>query len=46
MTLATKDLPIGTKIFDDLANLVDRLLHADQAAPETVEMARAALGKR
>lgn len=45
-TLARGDLPPGTKIFDDLANLVDRLLHAEQAAPDTVELARAALAKK
>ena len=45
-TLATGDLPHGTKIFDDLASMVDRLLHAEQAAPETIEMARAALGRK
>jgi len=45
-TLAKGDLPPGTKIFDDLANLVDRLLHAEQAAPDTVELARAALAKK
>ncbi len=45
-TLAKGDLPPGTKIFDDLASMVDRLLHAEQAAPETIEMARAALGRK
>jgi D-glycero-D-manno-heptose 1,7-bisphosphate phosphatase len=45
-TLAKSDLPPGTKIFDDLSNLVDRLLHAEQAAPDTVDMARAALTKK
>ena len=45
-TLATGDLPPGTKIFDDLASMVDRLLHAEQAMPETVEMARVALNKK
>ncbi len=45
-TLAHGDLPPGTKVFDDLANMVDRLLHAEQSAPDTVEMARAALTKK
>ena len=45
-TLAAGDLPPGTKIFDDLANMVDRLLHANQAAPDTVDMARTALAKK
>ncbi len=45
-TLAKGDLPPGTKIFDDLASMVDRLLHAEQAAPETIEMARVALGRK
>lgn len=45
-TLAKSNLPPGTKIFDDLSNLVDRLLHAEQAAPDTVDMARAALTKK
>ena len=45
-TLAKSDLPPGTKIFDDLSNLVDRLLHAEQGAPDTVDMARAALTKK
>ena len=45
-TFASGDLPPDTKIFDDLSNLVDRLLHAERAAPETVEMARAALAKK
>lgn len=45
-TLATGGLPPGTKIFDNLAMMVDRLLHAEQAMPETVELARAALNKK
>jgi D-glycero-D-manno-heptose 1,7-bisphosphate phosphatase len=45
-TLATGGLPPGTKIFDDLTNMVDRLLHAEQAAPDTVELARSALTKK
>ena len=39
-------LPHGTKIFDNLAMMVERLLHADDIVPETVEMARAALQKK
>ena len=38
-TLAKSNLPPGTKIFDDLSNLVDRLLHAERAAPDTIDMA-------
>ena len=45
-TLAVGGLPPGTKIFDRLSTMVDQLLHAEQAAPDTVEMARAALGKK
>ena len=45
-TLATGGLPHGTKIFDNLAMMVDRLLHADEIVPETVEMARSALQKK
>ena len=45
-TLAKSDLPPGTKIFDDLSNLVDRLLHAERAAPDTIDMARSALAKK
>ena len=45
-TLAKSNLPPGTKIFDDLSNLVDRLLHAERAAPDTIDMARSALAKK
>ena len=45
-TLATGGLPPGTKIFDNLAMMVDRLLHAEQAIPETIDLARAALNKK
>ena len=45
-TLAAGGLPHGTKIFDNLAMMVERLLHADDIVPETVEMARAALQKK
>ena len=45
-TLAAGGLPHGTKIFDNLAMMVDRLLHADEIVPETVEMARSALQKK
>ena len=45
-TLATGGLPPGTKIFDNLATMVDRLLHAQEAMPETIEMARTALNKK
>ena len=45
-TLATGGLAPGTKIFDNLAMMVDRLLHAELAMPETVDLARAALNKK
>jgi D-glycero-D-manno-heptose 1,7-bisphosphate phosphatase len=45
-TLAAGGLPHGTKVFDNLAMMVERLLHADDIVPETVEMARAALQKK
>ena len=45
-TLENGNLPHGTKVFDNLAMMVDRLLHAEEIAPETVEMARAALQKK
>ncbi len=45
-TLDSGNLPHGTKVFDNLAMMVDRLLHAEEIAPETVEMARAALQKK
>ena len=45
-TLAKSNLPPGTKIFDNLSNLVDRLLHAERAAPDTIDMARSALAKK
>ena len=45
-TLATGGLPPGTQIFDDLAAMVDRLLHAEQALPAAAEVARSASGKK
>ena len=45
-TLATGGLPPGTRIFDNLAMTVDRLLHAELAVPDTVELARTALNKK
>ena len=45
-TLASGGLPHSTKVFDNLAVMVERMLHADEIAPETVEMARAALQKK
>lgn len=41
-TLTHGNLPPGTKIFDDLASMVEHLLHAEQASSDTVEMARVA----
>ena len=45
-TLENGNLPHGTKVFDNLAMMVDRLMHAEGLVPETVEMARAALQKK
>lgn len=45
-TLATGGLPPGTRIFDNLAMMVERLLHTEQATPETIDIARAALIKK
>ena len=39
-TLEKGGLPPGTQIFDDLAAVVDRLLHLDQMAPSTEAVAR------
>ncbi len=45
-TLATGGLPPGTQIFDDLAQMVDRLLHMTEAAHTTSETPRAVPGKK
>lgn len=45
-TLAGGGLPHGTKVFDNLAMMVERMLHADEIASETIDMARAALQKK
>lgn len=45
-TLDKGGLPPGTQIFDNLAAVVDRLLHLDQVAQDTAELARSALTQK
>ncbi len=45
-TLEKGGLPPGTQVFDNLAAVVDRLLHLEAVALETAELARAALGRK
>ncbi len=45
-TMEKGGLPPGTQVFDNLAAVVDRLLHMDAVALETAEMARTALGRK
>ncbi len=42
-TLATGGLPPGTQVFNNLASVVEQLLHTAQLASETTDIARAAL---
>ena len=45
-TMEKGGLPPGTQVFDNLAGVVDRLLHLEAVALETAAMARAALGRK
>jgi D-glycero-D-manno-heptose 1,7-bisphosphate phosphatase len=45
-TLEKGGLPPGTQVFDNLAAVVERLLHLDALALETAEQARATLGRK
>jgi D-glycero-D-manno-heptose 1,7-bisphosphate phosphatase len=45
-TLEKGGLPPGTQVFDNLAAMVDRLLHFDQQSQESGEQARATLNQK
>lgn len=45
-TMDKGGLPPGTQVFDNLAAVVDRLLHLEAMAQETADLARAALARK